>query len=266
MRRDPASYLATRGMIVNVPLPQQTNTYKPVGHERIIDLTMNGIIKAGFNVEKEMYFTAKEGMVANGRYFIKDVADSEMQLQVVWQNSYDKSKVLSFAVGANVLVCTNGMMAFRGITSFKKKHVGQIQTFAPNTIPEYIKMAGELFTTLQSERDAMKQVPLTRRLTAELLGRLYIEEKIVESTQLNIIKRELSKPTFDYGSEGSLWELYQFTTFAIGGIHPSSWMDDHLRTHEFFVNYANDFRGVETVEDAHLIEVDDPRQLKLFDV
>jgi hypothetical protein len=158
------------------------------------------------------------------------------------------------------------MMAFRGITSFKKKHVGQIQTFAPNTIPEYIKMAGELFTTLQSERDLMKQVPLTKRLTAELLGRLYIEERIVESTQLNIIKRELSKPTFDYGSEESLWELYQFTTFAIGGIHPSSWMEDHLKAHEFFTAYANDFNGIQTVEDAHYVEVDDPRQLKLFDV
>jgi hypothetical protein len=53
---------------------------------------------------------------------------------------------------------------------------------------------------------------------------------------LNIIKRELSKPTHKYGADNSLWELYQFTTFSMKDIHPSLWMSNHIDAHKFFVN------------------------------
>jgi hypothetical protein len=210
---------------------------------------LSGIQRAGFHVEKELYAFAREGNVATGRYLIKDVDDDEMQLQIGWQNSYDKSLSLSFAVGANVLVCTNGLMAFRSATSFKRKHTGEIQVFAPQNIKEDIMRAGDVFRELQKDRDAMKQIPTNRRLVAELLGRMYIEDGIIESTQLNIIKREIEKPSHDYTSEGSLWELYQHTTFAIGGVHPSRWVQDHLNAHKFFSEVMNDvMMKIETEE------------------
>jgi hypothetical protein len=62
--------------------------------------------------------------------------------------------------------------------------------------------------------------------------------KLIRSTQLNIIKRELKAPTHDYGASGSLWELYQFTTFAMKEVHPSLWMNNHIEAHGFFVNAA----------------------------
>ncbi len=260
-----ATYNTTKELLLRTPLPQQTRTYKPVSHEQVINLTLEGLVKSGFEIERELYSTAKDGLVANGRYFIKNVEDKEMQLQVAWQNSYDKTKVLSFSIGCNILVCTNGMMAFRGIGTFRKKHQGEIQTFAPNMIPEYINQAGELFSILQKDREAMKQYQLNRRTTAELLGRMYFEEHFLESTQLNIIKREIEKPSHDYSSKSSLWELYQFTTFAIGGIHPSRWMDDHIDAHRFFTNVLGD-EYYQDVEDVPELVVEDKRQLKLFDV
>ena len=45
-----------------------------------------------------MYSSAREGKVANGKFTIKNVADSEMQLQIGWQNSYDRSMSLKFAI------------------------------------------------------------------------------------------------------------------------------------------------------------------------
>ena len=260
-----SKYYSTREMLVNARPPEETRTYKPISHAELIDLTLQSIYGAGLQVEKEIYMTAKDANVAVGRYFIKGLEDSEMQLQVSWQNSYDKSKRLTFSVGANILVCTNGMMALRGINSFKKKHTGEIQEFTPNNIPEYIKRAGEMFATLQADRESMKQVEVDKRRTAEILGRLYFEEQLIESTQLNIIKRELEKPTHDYSSKGSLWELYQFTTFAIGGIHPATWMEEHLEAHRFFVSLTGEPYERE-VEDLPFVEAEDPRQLKLFNV
>ena len=264
MKRRSEEYGTTRSLLTNAPLPVETRTYKPVPHAQVIDLTLESLDKAGLSIERSVYSSAKDGKVATGRHFIKNVNDNEMQLQVMWQNSYDKSKVLSFSIGANVLVCTNGMFAFRSMNSFRRKHVGEIQSFTPDAIPEYIKRAGDMFITLQKDRDQMKQLEVSKRLTAELLGRMYFEEKFLESTQLNIIKRELENPTHDYHSKGSLYELYQFTTFAIGGIHPSRWMDDHINAHQFFYNVMQDWSDYH-VEDAEVV-VEDRRQLKLFDV
>jgi hypothetical protein len=232
-------YTATRQQLANVQLPAQTRTYKPVSHSQIIDLTLEGIEKAGFSVSRELYTWAKDGDVATGRYFIKGVEDAEMQLQACWQNSYNKSLPLIFSLSANILVCTNGMIAARNVNSFRKKHQGEIQIFTPDAIPEYIKRGGEMFMGLQNDREKMKQIETSKRLVAELLGRIYFEEQLIESTQLNIIKRELENPTHNYGSPDSLWSLYQHVTFAIGGIHPSHWMQDHIDAHTFFSNVAN---------------------------
>jgi hypothetical protein len=67
---------------------------------------------------------------------------------------------------------------------------------------------------------------------------MIIEEEFIESTQLNIIRRELKKATHDYGAENSLWELYQFTTFSMKEVHPSLWMGGHIDAHAFFLDAA----------------------------
>jgi len=228
------TYNTARGMLLAAPIPKETRTYKPVSHEQLIDLTLESIHQAGFTLDQESYTSAKEGRVANGKFSIKNVADSEMQLQIGWQNSYDKSLSLKFAIGTKIFICANGCVS-GDYGAFKKKHVGEIQTFTPQAITEYIKHAGDAFTKMQAEREAMKNIDIDKRLQAELIGRMYIEEQFIESTQLNIIKRELKNPTYDYNAANSLWELYQFTTFSMKEVHPSLWMNNHIDAHSFFV-------------------------------
>lgn len=223
----------TKELLLSTPLPEQTNTYKPISHEQLIDLTLTGIEKSGFKLETELYSSAQEGNIANGRYTISNVADSEMKLQIGWQNSYNKQLTLKFALGTQIIICKNGMVS-GDFGAFKKKHVGEIQTFTPQAITDYIKSAEEAFKRIQVEREAMKQIEVDKRVISELIGRLYIEEELIQSTQLNIIQRELKKPTHNYGAEGSLWELYQFTTFSMKEIHPRLWMENHMDVHKFF--------------------------------
>ena len=48
----------------------------------------------------------------------------------------------------------------------------------------------------------------------------------------------MHKPSFDYGAPGSMWELYQHTTYSMKETHPSLWMNRHINAHSFFVNAA----------------------------
>ena len=94
----------TKDLLLSTPLPQETNSYKPISHEQLIDLTLTGIEKSGFKLENELYSSAQEGNIANGRYTISNVADNDMQLQIGWQNSYNKQLTLKFALGTQIFI------------------------------------------------------------------------------------------------------------------------------------------------------------------
>jgi hypothetical protein len=230
-----STYSMTKGILLNAELPQQTRTYKPISHQQLMDLTLESIYQAGFELDQETYSGAKDGQIGNGRYTIKNIADSEMQLQIGWQNSYDKSLSLKFAIGTRIFICQNGCVS-GDFGTFKKKHKGDVQEFAPSAITEYIKRSGDVFTKMQKDRENMKQIEVSKRTSAELIGRMYLEEEIIQNTQLNIIKREMDNPSFDYGATGSMWELYNHTTLAMKELHPSLWMNSHMKAHSFFVN------------------------------
>ena len=252
-------YNSTKQALIGVPVPKETRTYKPVSHEELIDLTLSSIDSSGFTLDKERYSYARDGMVANGRFTIKDVADSEMQLEIGWQNSYDKSLSLKFAIGTSIFICKNGVVS-GDFGAFRKPHKGQIQTFTPDAITSYIRQAGEAFKRIQKERDAMKEIEVTKRIQAELIGRMFVEESFIQSTQLNILVSELKNPTHDYGCKGSLWELYNFTTFAMKESHPSLWMRNHIDAHTFFNGV-----GGTILAPAPEIQIAPVNQLELFD-
>lgn len=248
--------------LISTPLPEQTATYKPVGHQQLIDLTLESIYQAGFEIAKKEYRSSKGGQIANARYVIKNVADDEMQLMVGFQNSYDKSLSVKWAIGTQIMICSNGCVS-GDFGAFKRKHTGDVQTFTPQHIVEHIKHAGDTFRQIQNEREQMKEIEISKRTMAELIGRMIIEEEIIQSTQLNIIEREMKHPTYEYGNPNSLWTLYQYTTFAMKELHPFLWMNSHLRAHRFFTEAA----GIIHSEPKITIPVSPivaPNQLDLF--
>jgi hypothetical protein len=230
-----ATYNSTKDLLIKAEVPQQTRTYKPITHQQLIDLTLESIQSAGFTLDKELYSSTPDGQVANGKFTISNVGDTEMQLQIGWQNSYNKTLSLKFAIGAHIFICQNG--AVHGdMGSFRKKHMGSVQEFTPTAITDYIKQAGDTFRTMQTERERMKQIEVSKRTQAELIGRLLLEEKLITTMQVNQIAAELTNPTYDYGAPGSMWELYQFTTQTMKDTHPRFWINDHMQAHNFFVN------------------------------
>jgi len=228
-------YTSLKHLVTAVPVPAQTTTYKPVSNAQLIDLTLAAIDGAGFTLGKEAYTLAADGQVSTGKFTLSNIMDSEMQIQIGWQNSYNRQVSLKFAIGVNIMICSNGLVS-GDMGTFKKAHKGAIQEFTPSAITEYIKSAGDAFREMQIQREMMKRVDLTRRQQGELLGRMVYEEDIISTMQLNIIRKELIRPSYDYGVENTLWDLYQHTTHSMKELHPATWMNDHMSAHSFFVN------------------------------
>ena len=65
--------------------------------------------------------------------------------------------------------------------AFKKKHQGLYKNSHQMLLLEYIKQAGDTFSQMQTESEAMKQIEMTKRTKAELIGRMMIEEQFISS-------------------------------------------------------------------------------------
>ena len=98
------TYSTTKQLLISAELPATTRTYKCIPHQQVIDCTLEAIDKAGLVLSSERYSSSKEGKIATGRYAIKSVADNEMQLQIAWLNSYNKTKRLTYGIGAQVFI------------------------------------------------------------------------------------------------------------------------------------------------------------------
>lgn len=234
-----ADYRITEKELLEVELPQQSRTYKPVSHEELIVLTNEGLKNAGMTVNRVNYSAQMAGQIATAKYTIKDLQDKDMQLMIGWQNSYNKTLSLKFAIGSEIFICSNGCVS-GSIGAFKRKHTGDVQEFTPSMITEYIAGATSAFKDLQKEREIMKNIIISKKETSEMLGRLYVEKDYITSVQLNIVKDELIKPTHNYGATKSMWELYNFVTFAMKNVAPREYFYSHIKVHEFFMSYCRE--------------------------
>jgi hypothetical protein len=238
------------------PLPERTDSYTPISH-RVIDEKSRETLKSlGFTMSKSFYRSSGDGLVGQAEYHINYGNDPEMGLMVAWQNSYNKAVSFKYAVGAHVFVCANGCVA-GDLGAYRRKHTGTADVEAFEQMRVYLYGAKQIFDKLVADKEHLKKINITPTKTAELMGRMFIEKEIITSTQINIMKRELDKPTYDYGVPiHNAWSLYNFATHAFREDTPKNWMKRHIDLHDFFSEEFGIFteKFVPTVEQPQLFE------------
>lgn len=227
------SPVTTKSILIATPVPKKTESYSPVPHEKVINMVLESLDKANMKIVSERYLSARNGRQGMGFLDLAGGGDEEMLIKLIWHNSYDKSMPLRAALGSNVIVCGNGMV--RGdMGAFKRKHTGTVLTEFEESIKRYIGEAGETFRKLIQDRERMKEIKITKRTCAELIGRMHIENDIITATQVGIMKKELETPTFNYKADGTVWQLYNHATFAMKEDHPQFHLQRHMDVHDFF--------------------------------
>jgi hypothetical protein len=226
----------TKDHVIKAPLPQHGSTYTVIPHSFVIDQTQKCLASHGLRVKHELYKTTKDGQIAQGLYLLDAGNDNEMGMMFAWSNSYDKSMRFKCAVGAHVFVCLNGVVS-GDMANWKRKHTGTADQETILTIQAQISKAQSHYDQLVEDKEMLKNITLSKRKQAELLGRLFADEDVITLTQLGIVKRELEKPSYHYGVHAdSAWTLYNHLTLSLKESHPSDYLTNHQDLHRFFVS------------------------------
>jgi len=261
----------TRNYLENAPLPNHGKSYTVISHKQVIDNTKQLLQDSGFIIQKELYRANMNANVAQGIYHILPIntvdptilEEKELGMMFAWTNSYDKSTRFQCAIGAYVMVCHNGMVA-GDMMNFRRKHTGSADHDIRMQISNQIKNGEKYYKRILNDRDAMRNTELSLQQQAEIAGRLYINEDILDASQMSCVKAELEKPSYDYQcDQENAWTFYNHVTHALKKAHPRDWLSDSQNFHDFMtarvlskmnitMNDALDLSEFDTTQDGNL--------------
>ena len=232
-----------------------------IPHSLIINQTNTLLEKFKLRVKSKVYKCNANAKVAQGIYYLEpqnvglQKIDSELGLMFAWTNSYDKSVRFQCGIGAYVFVCNNGMI-HGDMATYSRKHTGTADIEAKMQLQAQIQNASKHFNQLLRDRDLFRSYKLSSKEQAELLGRLYAEEEILDISQVVIAKKEMDKPSYNYNCDlENAWTFYNNITHALKTSHPRNWMSDQQEFHKFMTS--------ELLSNVQLHISDNPNQLSI---
>ena len=226
----------TEQQLRDVNLPTHGGRYAVVPHGEIIDIVKAGLTAAGFGITKTEYKMTTDGQVAQGVYHLNYLSDKNMGMMFAWSNSYNKTMRFKCGVGAYVFVCGNGVL--RGdMSNYSRKHSGSAYKDVMAQIDDQVSKAKEHYDLLVKDKQLLENVILTPKDKGRILGELFAYDEILTLTQVGIVKREIDKPSHKYSNHpDSAWDMYNHITLALKESHPGTYMNDHQKLHQYFVN------------------------------
>lgn len=267
--------------ILAVPVPPDTDSYTAIPHSVFVDEIKQEVFNRGYTITDERYLTARDGKVLSVIYRIGSDIDDEICPSITGVNSYDKTRTAMILVSAWVLACRNGMMGTVNHGYYSRKHTGNALEDFREHIKTVVGSLEEEFKRLVTNKEEMKLIILDKATRAALVGDMFINEKLINPTQLNILKKEIQKPSCFKGQ--TLWDFYNHCTEAFKENHPSRFDLQHVKFHTYIVDkfqltgsrglfdplvvapqisegiakdeFVNDFGEIETLEDLNRFDI-----------
>jgi hypothetical protein len=209
-------------------LPEATESYTVIPHGTVIDTVRAMLEQYGFIVTNELYKAESNGEVALGFMQIETLNDPDMAMTFNWTNSYNKVLRFSCSVGGFIYDNQVPFVSTNNQAYWNRKHTGTALEETIETIELMAASAESHFAQITAMKNKFKSLEVNRKMYAKLLGLLYFDKQIISSEQVNLIKREYDKPSFDYADKGTLWELYKMIMFGVSDQSPKSWYKQQM--------------------------------------
>ena len=226
----------TEEHLLKLKVPEKTESYTPVSHKFILETIYEQLEKKELEVLGKFFRTSNGGnrimaqiqVVPKGEK--RDYVFDSLIRVIAFRNSYDKSMSFGTGSGAHVFICSNGV--FSSEMSYIKKHLGDVDVQAGIQIIKAFDYLEETYKKLKEFKEALKTIELTKRVQAELLGRMIFENKILQSTQINIIKDQRKDSKFF--TEDNAWHVFNNITESLKQTNPVEFYKNHLIVFNMF--------------------------------
>lgn len=219
--------------VISAPIPPKTHSYTPVPNEVLIEMIKEKLDRLNYAIEAERYEMNRTQSQIFGVMELKD-GDNGMRMNLGFRNSYDKSLSVGFVAGATVIVCSNLM--FEGEIKIMRKHTNRVFKDLGDLIEDAVEVIDHNFEILNRDSHQLKALPMGKTEMARLAGQFFIEEDLITSSQLNVVKREINDSPLFTGE--TVWDFYNHLTEGCKVGHPSTRMRQQIDVHRRVLELA----------------------------
>jgi len=193
----------------NVPLP--TKTYVPYCHDEYLNMVFNKFKGHDIHIKNANYQLSHDHTRLFWTGNVEGMHHGDFITMIGGRNSYDKSAAASIALGAMVVVCSNMSLFADLILQHKhtlnvKQQMEALVEQAADDIHEKDKRQLKFFNVL-------KKTTLNGNHKDILLDA--VEERIINSTDLKIVREQYRSPQHLSFKKGTAWALYNAFTSAM---------------------------------------------------
>ena len=203
-----------------VPLPSATRTYGPVGNADLHGVVTERVRQHGLTIVNEEFSSALKDQIMLCKLHISSPETPGISRVFAFMNSYNKMRKVSFASGAVVLVCWNGMF-WSDEGTFARRHYRNVWDDIHSAVDTQVEKMHTNFTNLMHFKSMSEQQNITPKSVASLAGRMYFDG-ILSPRMMSDLKREVYNSEewgFKKTDDGvllpdSLWKFYNNCTEA----------------------------------------------------
>ena len=202
------------------PIPAATRTYGPVANAELHDVVTERVRQHGLTIVNEEFSSALKDQIMLCKLHISSPETPGINRVFAFMNSYNKMRKVSFASGAVVLVCWNGMF-WSDEGTFARRHYRNVWDDIHSAVDTQVNKMHVDFTNLMEFKRMSEQVDIQPKSVASLAGRMYFDG-ILSPRMLSDLKREIYQSDewgFKQTDDGvllpdSLWKFYNNCTEA----------------------------------------------------
>lgn len=227
----------TETAIFKVKVPKTTSSYSPISNKSLVEAVLEELDKRKLKVIDKTYKMSNNEQQLFANMTIKG-GDKEQNMSLGFRNSYNKTLPVGIVSGTSVIVCSNLM--FKGDFKQMRKHTSGVKRDLEQMISDAVDQIERQYGLILNDSKKMKEVEVDEKIIAHLLGEMFYQEEIITGQQLHIIKNELKDlKNFD---NKTIWDIMNHTTEALKVSHPADLIDDHIATHNFFLNKVTEYK------------------------
>jgi hypothetical protein len=193
------------------------SSHPGVSHTYIINEVRNELLKVGLTVIREEYTKSINGYTALGVYHITG-SDSDLGLMFTWLNSYEKITRFKCAGGAFNKANNTIMISdiFLGGPSR-----GDVEAKVTDYIKQVVVDIKIEYATLVKAKDKLKQIDISNKEMAEMMGSLYWMDEISSSQMIKV------KEAYTKAKTNNAWDIFNIIADSLKTAHPRKWMEQH---------------------------------------
>lgn len=248
--------------LVGVETPEATDSFMPIPHFSLVNLTREAINRAGLEVQEEEHSLARGGLRYFGGFALKGDSVNNPQRQIVLglRNAHDKSFAASVCIGNRMMVCEN--LCFSSDIKLARRHTTNILNDLPRILADAVGRVVSHWHDMGKRIDAYQQTEISRDRAADLLIDL-VDAKAFPCRDIYSAVQEFRNPRHAEFKGGSLWTLYNSVTENLKGGDLTKLPFRTMTMQSIFDRAANFTPAIKRVVEAEEVLADPPSEIIL---